>query len=137
MAGARIEVLGLRELQRALKQFAPEVQKVFRARLRAIARAVASDAKGRASWSHRIPSAITYGATNKGLYVRVKATQGAPHATLYEGRDHWRHPLFGDRDHWYAQRGRPFLRPAAEAAQGQVLAEAEKAVEAAKHEVEL
>lgn len=130
-------MLGLRELQQALKQFAPAVQKRFRAKLRGIARAVAADAKGRAGWSRRIPSTITYGATNKALYVRVKENANAPHATLYEGRRRWRHPLFGDREHWYTQQGRPFLRPAADAAQPQVLAEAQRAVAAAKQEVEL
>ena len=28
------------------------------------------------------------------------------------GPQWWRHPLFGDRYHWYPQRGRPYLYPA-------------------------
>lgn len=141
MAEQHIRVEGLRELQRALHKFAPDVHKSFRKRLREIARAVAADAKGRASWSHRIPGAIQPFVTMKAVGVRVRAAKAA-HGPLYEGGDSgrrasFRHPLFGDRRHWYTQRTRPFLHPAVEARQRFIHAEAIKAVEEAKREVEL
>lgn len=51
-----------------------------------------------------------------GVTVRVNASrlpegkQGLP--PLVEGFVDWRHPLFGNRDHWYAQNARPELKPA-------------------------
>lgn len=139
-AAGHVDVVGLRELQRALKRFAPGVHKSFRKRLREIAKVVAADARGRASWSHRIPGAIQPFVTMKAAGVRVRAAK-AQHGPLYEGGDQqratFRHPLFGDRSHWYTQRTRPFLHPAVEARARFIHAEAVKAVEEAKREVEL
>ena len=135
-SGGRVVVIGLPELQRALRSFAPDVQKTFRGRLSEIAMVVAGDARGRASWSRRIPGAITTTVQAAGAGIRVRAAQ-APHGPLYEMRASWRHPLFGDRRHWYAQRGRPFLQPAVDARQEYIRVEAVRAVELAKEEAGL
>jgi hypothetical protein len=140
MAGLSIRVSGLPELQRALRRHAPAVQKQFRRRLRTIAQVVAVGARGRASWSRRIPAAISAGAQASGPYVRVSGKK-APHGPLYEGgekgRSTFRHPLFGDRERWFSQRTRPFVRPEVEARRGFIEQEAIAAVEAAKAEVNL
>lgn len=134
--GRRVEVLGLPELRRALRKFAPEANRNLRLRLKAIAGVVAVGAKARASWSRRIPGAITTGVLARGPYVRVKASR-APAGPLYEARKSWRHPLFGDREHWYAQQGRPFVDPEVKARAAFIEQEAIKAIEAAKAEVDL
>ncbi len=136
MAVVGIYATGVAELRRALREFTPAVRKSFDRRLKDIARSAADDARARASWSKKIPPGITSGATNRGPYIRYRGT--APTiGRLDELRAAWRHPLFGDRMHWYAQRGRKFLQPAAEA-KGEVLErDMWAAVEDAKREVEL
>jgi hypothetical protein len=135
----QVRVEGLPELRRALRKFAPEVDKSFRKRLRTVAVVVAADAKGRASWSRRIPRAIKPGVTAKGAQITVRAAI-APHGPLYEGdgsSGSFRHPLFGDRGHWYQQQRRPFVRPAVAARASYIESEAGRAIDDAKREVDL
>jgi hypothetical protein len=135
----QVQVSGLPELRRALRAFSPSVDKSFRKRLRAVAVVVAADAKGRASWSRRIPRSITPGVTAKGAQITVRGAI-APHGPLYEGdgrRGSFRHPFFGNRDRWYQQTTRPFVRPAVEARAAYISEEGVAAVEQAQREVGL
>jgi len=129
-------VTGLPELRRSLREFTPAFKKSFDRRLRSIAREAADDARARAAWSKKIPPGITSGATNRGPYIRYRAT--APTiGRLNELRATWRHPLFGNRKYWYMQRGRKFLQPAADAKNEAIEREMEEAISEAKREVEL
>lgn len=76
---------------------------------------VAAQAKANASWSTRIPGAITTGVSQSrrfpGAQIKVSKNK-APHARLYEFRKSFRHPVFGNRENWVSQATRPFIRPA-------------------------
>jgi hypothetical protein len=79
---------------------------------------VAQQARANASWSTRIPGAITVGVSSSrrfpGAQIKV-AKSLAPHARMYEfpgGGGSFRHPVYGNREVWVSQRGRPFIRPA-------------------------
>jgi hypothetical protein len=83
---------------------------------------IVSRAKANASWSSRIPGAISlrtrYTGNRPGISIRVSARK-APHARAYEGLtgngQSFQHPVFGHRDRWVTQSTRPFLFPAAQA----------------------
>lgn len=136
MAVIGIYATGVAELRRALREFTPAVKKSFDRRLRDIAKDAAEDARARAAWSKKIPPGITSGVTNRGPYIRYRAA--APTiGRLEELRETWRHPLFGNRQHWYTQRGRKFLQPAAEAKSETIEREMLEAIEEAKREVGL
>jgi hypothetical protein len=85
--------------------------------LKAAAEVIADGARSLASsWSVQIPPRIR---------VSVSASSGtiscdAPPA--YPGETRARHPLFGDRRHWYGPPGEPFLGPAADARAGAAMA---------------
>jgi len=82
---------------------------------------VAAQARANASWSSRIPGAISVGVSSSRRYpgAQIKVAKAkAPHARLFEfpGRGgSFRHPVFGNREVWVAQAGRPFIRPAVRA----------------------
>lgn len=133
---ARIVVEGLPQFLRALKLYAPLVHKQFRSKARDIAKAIAAEAKSNASWSGRIPGAISPSVTTKFVGVRVSKKK-APHGGLYErgstGRPKVvRHPLFGNKNVWFEEPVRPFLAPAVEANRDDTLAAMLQAVEEAK-----
>ncbi|WFE45304.1 hypothetical protein [Verrucosispora sp. WMMD1129] len=120
-----------------LRQIPREVRRDLRPALKAVGEKVAQDARGRASWSRRIPRAIKvkvlFGQAKQGVIITVDSRR-APHARPYEGitgRGSFRHPYFGNRDRWYAQRTRPFLEPAAQAKRAAVREEIVKVVEQA------
>ncbi len=132
----KIYATGDRDAVKALKAFTPAVHKIVRSKFRAIARSAADDARARAAWSVKIPPGITSGVTVKGPYIRYRGT--APEiGRLSELRDQWRHPLFGDFERWYTQRGRKFLQPAAQGKEEDVYRAAGEAIEQAKGEVGL
>jgi len=96
-------------------------------------------AQEHASWSSRIPGAISVKASisaSGGVVVAVDTT-AAPHARPYEGRSSggrggfFRHPLFGDREHWYDQATRPFLRPARDESVDEVMGLIREAIQEA------
>ncbi|MER7126744.1 HK97 gp10 family phage protein [Micrococcus luteus] len=125
----------IRKLAKDLGKIPPELRKAIRPALKAAAEPIAADARRRASWSRRIPAAITLGvrvsARNPGVYVRARQAR-APIARMYEGitgSRAFRHPLFGNRKRWIAQATRPYLAPAAEAGMGGVLDAAAAAVD--------
>ena len=78
--------------------------------LRAAAEIIRDGEKALASsWSRSIPGSI--GLRMDGSTAVIAA--GAPVARPAELR--LRHPLFGNREHWYGPPGSPFLAPAADA----------------------
>ena len=136
MAKFRVYATGDREAVEALRALTPAVHKIVRRRFRAIAREAADDARARAGWSVKVPPGITSGTTTRGPYIRYRGD--APTiGRLNELRAKWRHPLFGNRSHWYTQYGRKFLQPAAEGKWDAVMREAAEAIEEAKEEVGL
>lgn len=84
---------------------------------------VAAQARANASWSSRIPAALTVGVSSSRRYpgAQIKVSKDrAPHARLYEfgsGRRTatFRHPVYGNRQNWVEQSTRPFIRPAVRA----------------------
>lgn len=92
-------------------------------------------ARQNASWSSRIPAAISLrvstSATGAGIALRVDSSR-APHARPYEGfgasrGGTFRHPVFGGPA-WATQGVRPFLLPAVRQVAPEVVAAAEAAV---------
>lgn len=116
-----------------LDRMAAEVRRNLRPALRKAAEPVRADAARRASWSTRIPDAIsvrpTFAQGGLGVVVRVSAAQ-APHARAYEhgGRPGtFGHPVYADQTKsrrewtWVRQRARPFFWPAVQANQDRVV----------------
>jgi len=98
---------------------------------------VAQQARANASWSSRIPGAISAGVSSSRRFpgAQIKVAKGkAPHARLFEfpGRGgSFRHPVHGNREVWVEQRGRPFIRPAVRAKGGEFIKAADRAVTSA------
>lgn len=119
-----------------LSQIPRELRRDLRPALKRAGEHVAQDARARASWSRRIPGAISvrvrFGAKTQGVAV-VVSRKRAPHARPYEGISGsgrvFRHPLFGRRDRWFAQATRPFLAPAGRVRRAQVRADIAKVVD--------
>lgn len=112
-----------------------ELRKQLRPALKAAAEPIVQDAKGRASWSTRIPRAISlsvrFSRRDPGVSIRVRRG-AAPHGRAYEGitgNATFRHPVFGHRDRWVSQETRPYLAPAAEAGMDGALSAAVEAVD--------
>jgi hypothetical protein len=68
------------------------------------------------AWSRKVPPSITVSVSGKVATI----TADAPDAYPAEMRA--KHPLFGDREHWYGPPGEKFLAPAADAAAGKAMA---------------
>lgn len=94
---------------------------------------ILADARGRAGWSTRIPAALRLrvGKSRKrpGVQFVVSAAR-APHGRLFEFGP-FRHPVFGNREWWVTQEGRPFLMPAIRAGRDEFVRAANRAVETA------
>jgi hypothetical protein len=109
----------LRELIKDLKETAPDLRKEVRGGFREIGQPVVVEARRRASWSRRIPGAISLKIAVSGKKVAIDlrtSIKKAPHARAYENNGQFgvfRHPVFG-KDVWVSERARPFLWPAAE-----------------------
>ncbi len=106
-----------RQATRDLRAMPTEIRREIRPGIRKAVQPIVSDARGRASWSSRIPGAIRVALLKRGVEIKVSRKR-APHARPYENRGRpgiFRHPMFGDRDWWVAQRARPFLWPAVRA----------------------
>lgn len=120
-----------------LRQIPKEVRKLLTPALKRAAAPVVAEAKRRASWSSRIPQAISakvlYGRRTPGVHIRVSAAK-APHARPHENLGKpgaFRHPLFGDRQVWFSQQARPFLFAAGRAHADVVPAEIDRIVDVA------
>lgn len=125
------------EFAAALGRVPAEIQATLRPRLVEAGNIVAEDARQNASWSSRIPGAISVSAPitrNGGVLIRVDS-EAAPHARPYEGLSAggasgvFRHPVFDDPDiPWQPQATRPFLQPAVDADRDEVVRLVEEAV---------
>jgi len=125
------EVRGLAQrLGQMPKQFQPRARRM----MRSAGQDMLGDAKGNASWSSRIPGALTLrvalNGSRPGIAIRA-SLKAAAHARVYEGilGDTFRHPLFGDREFWYTQPARPYLLPAVERQTEQIVAELTRIVD--------
>lgn len=115
-----------------------ELRRELRPALASAAEPILRDAKARAGWSSRIPGAITikssFSESRPGVRLVVSQAR-APHARPFEGLSRsgssFRHPVFGNREVWVAQRTRPFFFPAVRAGREQVAAAAADALAAA------
>lgn len=132
-----IEYSGVRELARALGRMPAELRLELRPELRKAGQIVADQAKANASWSTRIPGAISVSTSTTsrtgGVAVRVDHIK-APHARPLEGvtgNGIFRHPVFGNRSNWVDQPTRPFLFPAVRAKQAEAKALIAEAVRSA------
>lgn len=139
---APVGSLQMAKLAQDLYKMGPTGRRALTRRIREIGQPMAADARRRASWSKRIPGAISvrpvsYAASGRvGVALRVSAA-AAPHARPYEGLgqgsggntayEGWgmfggsggsfRHPVFGHRDRkWAIQGTRPYAWPAVNAA---------------------
>ena len=119
-----IDVTQLDALAKDLRKASVSVAKDFDKGLVAAGKIVAADAKSRAGFSSRIPGSIRV--RRRGRSVRVQAGgSAAPHAPAFENQGNpgtFRHPVYGNFDVWVAQQAHPFLGPAAEAKEGEMLA---------------
>ncbi len=141
MPQATVKVEGLSEFLRALKRYAPEVRKEFNKQARGVLSVIVADAKARASWSRRIPGAITPTVTTRSVGVRLSRRKGA-HGPLYERGSKGtpgivRHPLFGNRAFWFTSPVRPVIQPAVDAHERKVTEAMLQAIEDAKRGVDL
>lgn len=85
--------------------------------LRAAAETIADAARAISGrFSRRIPASIRVTVAGKSAAVKAGGRKGelAPNAAMFETPGA-RHPLFGDKSHWYFQPHRPFLEEAAQA----------------------
>ncbi|MFI6732114.1 HK97 gp10 family phage protein [Nonomuraea sp. NPDC050451] len=119
----------IRQLAKQLDGIPKDLRQKLRPALRAAAEPVVQDARGRASWSTRIPRAISMSvrfSRDPGVLIRVRRSV-APHGRAYEGitgASDFVHPVFGHRDREVAESTRPYLEPAVRAAADNVLAKA-------------
>lgn len=71
---------------------------------------IAKDAYSRAStWSSSVPASMSVDGDDQLQTISFDAP------AAYPGETRARHPLFGDRKHWYGPPGTPFLLPALDA----------------------
>lgn len=117
----------IRKLIKDLGKIPSELRKELRPALKAAAAPIVADARGRASWSKRIPSAITLSVRlsqrRPGVSIHVRRAR-APHGRTYEGitgAAGFEHPVFGHLDRGVRQTVRPYLAPAVEAGTDEVL----------------
>lgn len=121
-----------------IRAFPGAVNKQLGRELKIAAKPVVAAAQRNASWSTRIPGAMSSRLTSSRRWpgVRIGASaKKAPHARLYEfGHDKrgFRHPVFGRMDSpWVQQQTRPFIGPAMRANREQFIAAADRSVRAA------
>lgn len=124
----------VRELIRDLDQIPRDLRRQTRLAITRAGRELLNEVRSRASWSTRIPAATRLSvrfARDPGASIVVDDRR-APHAKYYENRGRpgtFRHPLFGDRRHWYSQRARPFLGPAFDAKEDDAVRQVNDAVD--------
>ena len=124
-----------------LSKLPREVRRQVIPALERAARPIERDMKRRASWSTRIPGAISVETSSGGLFgarrapgVRLRVdSRAAPHARPLEGfsRPVFRHPVYGNRQVWVSQRARSFFAPAIRAGEAGVVRAVDEAVQAA------
>lgn len=114
----RIDTSDLERLARDFKAATPAVRREYRKSLKDAGRIVADDARRRIE-PVSPPTAASIKVGTRGVdRVIIRTGKDRRIAALLEGNGHpgsWRHPLFGDREHWYRQRTHPYMHPAWEA----------------------
>lgn len=112
----RIDPGDLRALMRDLKALegGKPIAAAMRKGLRKAADPIKRQVQSNASWSSRIPGAVSIGtafsARRTGVFLRVNSKK-APHARAFENSGRagtFRHPVIG-RDVWVSQAARPFF----------------------------
>ncbi|RBY82679.1 HK97 gp10 family phage protein [Blastococcus sp. TF02A-26] len=124
MATDRLGSVTVDQLAKDLLRMSAATRGALRRRIEALGQPLLADAKSRASWSTRIPAAMSVrpiasvAAGRVGLQLRVSSAD-APHARAYEGISDagsrggsFRHPVYGNRDVWVSQAERPYAWPA-------------------------
>jgi hypothetical protein len=118
MAGSPTEQL--RTFIRDLGEMPKDFRRDVRNDIRESTREPLAEARRLSSWSRRIPKATNVRVQLQRSKVAVSlrtSIKRAPHARAYDNKGKFgtfRHPLFGDRNHWITQHARPYLEPAAE-----------------------
>lgn len=121
--GVRVE--GLRELRRDLKVIDRKLPAELNRNLKKrVEESVLPDAK-RLATVRRGRIARTLKVGTRGSSVVIRSTHPGARIVHFGGR----HPLFGDRDHWYAQKPRPFISQALAGRTEQVEADLHETVE--------
>jgi hypothetical protein len=114
----------LQNLIRDLHEVPPAIRREFRPIVKKAAAPTLTRMKSNASWSTRIPGAITMRAANTTAGVQFRTDAGrAPHARPIEHDGEpgtFRHPVYGNREVWRPQAARPFFYRAVEATADQV-----------------
>lgn len=117
-----------------------ELRSRLRPRMREAGEITMARARANAAWSSRIPRAlslrVSFARRDPGVTI-IADTSAAPHARPLEGitsEGSFRHPVFGN-DVWVTQATRPFLRPAAQATGGDVVAKVAEAIDDATRAV--
>lgn len=112
----RFDADEVRTLVKDLKELegGKQLAAALRRNLKAAAQPIARQVRSNASWSSRIPGAVTVGkaftAKRTGVFLRVNQKK-APHARAFENQGKsgtFRHRVFG-KDVWVAQQARPFF----------------------------
>jgi hypothetical protein len=115
----------LQALIRDLGAIPPDLKRELRPGLRKAAQPALTRIRSNASWSSRIPGATkistSFGNT-PGVTIRVdsKAAPGARPIEHGGEPGKFRHPRWGDREHWYDQPARPFFYRGVEATADQI-----------------
>lgn len=135
MTGGVLDLSEVRSLASRIGDIPRDFQREVRPALRGVGQDMLRDAQANSSWSSRIPGSIQLRVSLNGARpgVALRASVGsAPHARVYEGilGNSFRHPLFGDREIWYAQAARPYLLPAVQAANEALVEEITRVVDA-------
>ena len=127
--GVRVDASDLRKVAKIAKEFDPALRKALIKQLRAAGAIGAADVKeaihempsqGKDDRSLRdlIAKAVTVNVATTGkradIRIRVRKTPalqaiGAGGIAKAINKGRWRHPLFGNRDHWYTQTGYEFF----------------------------
>lgn len=132
------------QLQRDLNRMGAVQRRRIRQEAERIGQSALSDAKSRASWSRRVPSAISMRGftdmTRGRVGVELRVSKAVPYARAYEGisqqgsSGYFRHPVYGNRQVWVSQQTRPYLWPAVSGRSNQMRQAIEQVVEQAARE---
>lgn len=136
MSQVVIGTVGTLRLAEALREVPSDVRGELQKEMRGVGAQVLGTARANASWSSRIPRALTLRTTfGRTAGVQIVARSAvAPHARVLEGitgNSTFRHPVFGDTDWWVTQATRPYLVDAVLGHRDEVVRAAEAAIEAA------
>jgi hypothetical protein len=106
----------VRKLINDINKMKGDIPRHMNREMREAARPVAETAKRNASWSTRIPGAISVGTSRSQRLpgATIKVSKSVPHARLYEFGANgatFRHQTYG-HDPWVVENVRPFIAPA-------------------------